>query len=141
MNNPNEIKALVNLLDDPDDFIFEDVRSKLLVLGTEVIPYLEDFWKNNNLDEIAFNKVDFLIKEINFNVIFKELKSWEDAANQDLFEGVLIINKYQNPSVDKDLIINLLNKIKQDIWLEISNNLTSFEKINIYRMICSKINP
>ena len=41
MNAQNEIAALVKLLDDPDELIFDQIRAKLMEIGPECIPLLE----------------------------------------------------------------------------------------------------
>jgi len=41
MATKNEIDALVSLLDDPDEIIFNQIKSQLLELGTDCIPHLE----------------------------------------------------------------------------------------------------
>ena len=37
---PNEIHALIQLLDDPDEGVYKHVREQLLARGTEVLPVL-----------------------------------------------------------------------------------------------------
>lgn len=46
--NKNEIVSLINLLDDPDENIFQHVHDKLIQIGLESIPYLEKSWKKIN---------------------------------------------------------------------------------------------
>ena len=41
MKSRNEIDALVSLLDDPDEIIFNQIKSQLLELGTDCIAHLE----------------------------------------------------------------------------------------------------
>ncbi len=48
MNLENSsIQALVKLIDDPDDSVFEHVRGKLIQFGPDAIPYLEQSWEND----------------------------------------------------------------------------------------------
>ena len=41
----SSIQALVKLIDDPDDSIFEHVRGQLIQFGPDAIPYLEQSWE------------------------------------------------------------------------------------------------
>ncbi len=51
MKDGNPILALIKLIDDPDEAIFEHVRDKLLSYGSEAIPFLEklDSYLSENL--------------------------------------------------------------------------------------------
>lgn len=40
----NEIHNLISLLEDPDKAIYSEVRSRLLELGADIIPDLENAW-------------------------------------------------------------------------------------------------
>ena len=55
MSNSDEIKALIHLLEDPDESIFKQVQGKLMEIGTNVIPHLEESWENEDLG-IIFQK-------------------------------------------------------------------------------------
>ena len=70
-----EISALISLLDDPDERIFEEVRSKLLSMGQEIIPTLENAWENS-FDAVIQNRIENIIHKIQFEKILGELKNW-----------------------------------------------------------------
>ena len=76
-----------------------------------------------------------LIKRIKQNVLAEELKSWLNSDDQDLLDGVFIINKILDPNIDRQVIENQLDKIKLDAWLELNYDLTSFEKVKILNRI------
>ncbi|HET7818190.1 MAG TPA: hypothetical protein VFL70_02680 [Bacteroidia bacterium] len=42
-----ELNALLSLLDDPDKNVYQHVREKLLSIGNEAIPALENVWENS----------------------------------------------------------------------------------------------
>lgn len=130
MLNENEIRSMVSLLDDPDNRVSQHIEEQLLQLGPPVIPLLESLWPEMET-ALQQDKLVQLIKRISSDAILNELKRWKESENQDLLEGVLIINKLQNPNLDRQLIDNQLDKIKLDAWLELNYDLTSFEKIKI----------
>ncbi|MBK7298332.1 MAG: hypothetical protein IPI91_17620 [Flavobacteriales bacterium] len=37
----NELRALITLIDDPDEAVYDQIRSKIVGLGEEVVPQLE----------------------------------------------------------------------------------------------------
>lgn len=45
MENLAEIDALLKLLDDPDEEIYQHVQQRLLGYGNEAISYLENAWE------------------------------------------------------------------------------------------------
>lgn len=47
ISNVEEIKALIALLDDEDEFIFENVNKKINELGEDTIPYLQKGFENS----------------------------------------------------------------------------------------------
>lgn len=59
----NEITALVKLLDDPNEEIYNQVSVRLLDQGYEVIPQLEKAWEQS-FDEKIQNRLENLIQEI-----------------------------------------------------------------------------
>ena len=61
----NEIHALISLLEDPDQDIYFQVRNKLVELGIEVIPDLENAWEMN-FDSLIQIRAEQIIHEIQF---------------------------------------------------------------------------
>ncbi len=135
MLNNNEIKALVSLLDDPDEFIYTEVKNKLRSLGEESIPFLEEFWETTSLNLESQSRIEDLIQEIQFEATYTELEKWVNKPSPDLMKGALLINQFQYPDLDPKPIIDTIEKIKRDVWLELNPNLTSFETIKVINKI------
>lgn len=131
MSDSKEIKALIHLLDDPDDFIYSEIKKKLLSYGEEVIPELESFWESNPLGLNIQDRIEDIIHLIQFDSIKDQLRAWANKPNPALLEGALLINKYQYPELDTEKITKEIEQIKTDIWIELNNNLTSYEKVNV----------
>ncbi len=132
--NKKEIFALISLLDDPDESVFQHVSMKFLSLGENVIPVLEDAWEHS-FDTLIQNRIENIIHQIQFDIIKDELKHWAQPENQDLLEGALLIARYQYPDVDIPKIHKQIAQIKQDVWLELNDYLTALEKIKIINHI------
>ena len=134
----DEIKAIVKLLDDPNEEIYNQVSGKLLDQGTEVIPQLEKAWEQS-FDEEIQSRLENLIQEIQLNSAKKSLKKWVETGGQDLFEGAFLVAKHQYPELEFAHYQSKLEVIKKDIWLEINENLTALEKVRIINHIFFKI--
>lgn len=139
MVSESEISALIRLLDDPDDFIFNEVKTKLLSYGDEVIPFLEDYWESNPMDITSQGRIEDIIQQIQHDAIKNELANWKNSESPDLLEGILLINKFQYPDLDVKHVTDKLEQIKRDVWIELNNNLTSFEKINVINQVLFNI--
>ncbi|MFI5205122.1 MAG: transglutaminase-like domain-containing protein, partial [Flavobacteriales bacterium] len=130
-----EIKALISLIDDPDDRIYSQVRTKLLEFGEEIIPALESEWESNEYGLVFQSRIETLIHEIQFSSVKDNLVRWIENGSHDLLEGVLIINRFQYPDLDEDRIKKRIHQLKQDVWLELNDNLTAFEQIRVINHI------
>ncbi len=138
MLNNKEVISLIALLDDDDTEIMHHVEEKLLSLGTDVIPILEHEWGSiHNLSHQQ--KIENIIHRIQFEKLLNELRNWRDSVEQDLLDGVYIIAKYRYPDLDKQVIVNEIDRIRLDIWLELHFDLTSFEKVRIVNHILYQV--
>lgn len=134
MINKDEIEAMLYLLDDSDERVVEEIESRILAEGPEVLPILNEYWNaDNNPERIA--SIHSLIKQIKQRSIVEDMRAWLMDSESDLLEGMIIIEKIANPNLDKQLLENKLDKIKLDAWLELKYDLTSFEKIKILNHI------
>jgi len=129
-----ELNALISLLDDPDEKVFEQVSMKFLSLGQEIIPLLEDAWERS-FDTLLQNRIENIIHQIQFDIIKDALKDWSSPENQNLLEGALLIAQYQYPDIDIIKIKKHIDQIKKDVWLELNENLTALEKVKILNHI------
>jgi len=130
MINPTEVNSLIRLLDDPDKEIYEHVHEKLLSLGTEAIDYLELAWEEA-FDPIQQERIANLVHEIQFGIVKKDLQLWYQGGAFDLLRGILIINRYQYPDLDEQKVINQIEAIKRDIWIQMMNEASPAEQIKL----------
>ena len=135
MAQQKEIKALIHLIDDPDEQIFNQIREKILSIGNEVIPLLEEAWENQNLGVLYQSRIEDIIHKIQFDAVYHNLYQLANSGSQDLLEGALIINRYQYPDLDEEDIKNKISAIRQDVWIELNNSLTAFEVIRVVNYI------
>ncbi|MBT8195298.1 MAG: transglutaminase-like domain-containing protein [Bacteroidia bacterium] len=129
-----EIKALISLLDDQDQEVQEHIQDKLLTLGTEVIPLLEDAW-GGSFDAILQERIEEVIHKIQFEVLVDEVNDWAANNSSDLLEGAILIAKYQYPDLSIDKIEKELERIKRDAWLEMNDNYTALEKVRVLNKV------
>jgi len=130
MINQTEVKSLIRLLDDPDQEIYNHVHNKLLSYGSEAIEYLESAFEQA-FDPIQQERIANLVHEIQFGTLKTDLKLWHQSGSFDLLQGILVINRYQYPDLDEQKLINQIESIKRDIWIQMMNEASPVEQIKL----------
>lgn len=130
----NELKALISLLDDPDENIFIHVEQQLITSGPETIPFLEEYWESS-FDPLSQSRIENIIHKIQFDQIKSDIQIWSLHQHEDLLEGLLIINRYQFPSLDEDKIHFQLAELRRSVWMELMYEMSPFEKIKLLNNI------
>jgi len=130
MINEKEVTSLIRLLDDPDQEIFSHVHEKLLSYGSVAIGYLESAFEQA-FDSIQQERIANLVHEIQFGTLKNDLKLWHQSGAFDLLQGILIINRYQYPDLDEQKIINQIEAIKRDVWIQMMNEASPAEQVKL----------
>ena len=136
--NLKEVIALITLLDDPDDGIYSEVKNRFIILGPPAIPHLETAWENS-FDALMQKRIEGIIHTIQFKALQNALKYWSENEQDDLFKGCCIISRYQYPDLDETKLKKQLQQIKQDVWLELHDDLTAIEKVKIINHILFEV--
>lgn len=136
--NLKEVIALITLLDDPDDGIYSEVKNRFIILGPPAIPHLETAWENS-FDALMQKRIEGIIHTIQFKALQNALKHWAENEQDNLFKGCAIISRYQYPDLDENKLKKQLHQIKQDVWLELHDDLTAIEKVKIINHILFEV--
>ncbi|GAB2985300.1 hypothetical protein GCM10027049_24840 [Mucilaginibacter puniceus] len=130
MINQTEVTSLIRLLDDPDQEIYNHVHDKLLSYGSEAIEHLESAFEQA-FDAIQQERIANLVHEIQFGIVKNDLKLWLHGGAFDLLQGILVINRYQYPDLDEQKIINQIEAIKRDVWIQMMNEASAAEQVKL----------
>ncbi|TAH02639.1 MAG: hypothetical protein EAZ15_04900 [Sphingobacteriales bacterium] len=130
MQNEKEIIAIIKLLDDPDEQIFMLIEDKILSYGSDIIEHLETAWAQS-FDALLQKRIENLVHKIQFNNVKQDLALWHNSGSFDLLRGVLIVNKYQYPDLEEQKIINQIEAIKREVWLQLINDCSPAETVKI----------
>ena len=130
-----ELQALISLLDDPDELVFQQIRSQIEQIGDEAIPALEYACEINEYGLLFEDRVTELIQQIQNSSIINGLSNWLDTSDQDLLEGLIKICKYQYPNLNEKEIYDFFDRLEKDIWLELNDGLTALEKLKVINHI------
>jgi len=134
MQKEAEINALFKLIDDPDEEVFNTIADRLLNYGTPIIPDLEHLWENT-LDEATLERIEIMIYKLRLQDLKEAFIEWKSKSDPSLFEGALLVTKFQFPELAIDSLRHQMEKIRRNIWLELNNYLTPLEQANVIRNI------
>ncbi|MCB0741490.1 MAG: transglutaminase family protein [Chitinophagaceae bacterium] len=134
MENNNEISALFTLIDDPDEEVFGLVSNKIVGYGKTIIPNLEHLWETTPSEETQ-SRIELLIHRLHFTELLEDFRQWSISGHHDLMLGAMLVSKYQYPEMATTLLVQEIEKIRRNIWLELNNYLTPLEQINIVTSI------
>lgn len=130
-----EIQALITLIDDPDEGIYCHVRDRILALGQPVVSVLEHAWEQDDQGDLVRNRIEDLLHTIHLDITYHRLEAWREAGGEDLLEGALAVCRYRYAELDEHRVKSRLAAVRQDIWLELNDNLTAFEKVRVFNHI------
>jgi regulator of sirC expression with transglutaminase-like and TPR domain len=134
MQKEAEISALFKLIDDPDEEVFNTIADRLLNYGSPIIPDLEHLWENT-LDEATLERIEIMIYKLRLQDLKEAFIEWKSKPDPSLFEGALLVTKFQFPELAIDSLRHQMEKIRRNIWLELNNYLTPLEQANVIRNI------
>ena len=133
MNN-EELNALISLLEDPDNEVFDSVKCRLLELGIEVLPELENAWESN-FDSLVQDRAEKIIHEIHFRNVVKSLNKWIQKKDKNLLDAWFIISKYQYPDIDEQYYRTKIYNLVSQINLELEKSFSELEKISAFNKV------
>ncbi len=129
-----EIRALLNLLDDPDEAIFASVRSRIIDLGTGILENIERHWETSENDLVR-QRIELLVHQVCFAELLIDFSRWLEDEQPQLLSGSMILAKYHHPNLEANQIFQKIEKLRRNIWLELNNYLTPIEQIHVFNSV------
>lgn len=134
MQETREISALFTLIDDPDQEVFSTVSNRIVDYGRGIIPNLENLWENTPSEEVQ-ERIELLIHKLHFIDLQNDFTQWKSNPYHDLLFGSLLVAKFQYPELATAPVLQELEKIRRNVWLELNSFLTSLEQANVISSI------
>lgn len=129
MEENKEISALFQLIDDPDEDVYHTVSDRIISFGKDIIPNLEHLWENTSNEEIQ-ERIELLIHRLHFRDLTDDFINWRDGE-ADLLQGALLVARYHYPEMDTSSVLQEIEKLRRNTWLELNNYLTALEQANV----------
>jgi hypothetical protein len=134
MHETREISALLTLIDDPDQEVFSTVSSRIVDYGRGIIPNLENLWENTPSEDVQ-ERIEMLIHRLHYNDLVNDFTNWKDNPYHDLLFGSLLVAKFQYPELITAPVLQELERIRRNVWLELNSFLTPLEQANVISSI------
>jgi regulator of sirC expression with transglutaminase-like and TPR domain len=134
MSVDTELKSIVSLLDDTDDFVVEAINRRMLGRGESVLRDLEVLYnkeKSYKVKGLIADKMQYLSNEF----ILDELSRMVNMDYPDLERGIYLISKLIVPDIDEIYYQDLLGILIGDLVKEITQEKTALEKMQIFNHI------
>jgi regulator of sirC expression with transglutaminase-like and TPR domain len=125
-----ELEALISLLEDPDNQVFDNVANRLIELGEEVVSPLEKRWDITLKPDLQ-ERIENIIRKIQLNTLKRGVDSWKSGGGTNLLFGAFLVARFQYPELAFEPLNVKIEKIKKDIWLELNSGLTAMEKVKV----------
>jgi len=129
-----ELNALVHLLDEPDERVFDSIREKISSFGKEALPYLEKALEVS-FDTFIQERAGEIIRDIQRGELHVEFTNWINTSSSDLLKGYLMVTRSQYPELSEETLTIRVEQMKMDAWLELNDNLTALENIKVLNHI------
>lgn len=124
---------MLHLIDDPDEDVYNTVTEKIISFGKDIIPNLENLWETIN-NEDAQERIELLIHNLHLRDLTEEFRLWM-SGEAGLLEGAILVSKYHYPEMQRAVIMQDIEKLRRNMWLELNNYLTPIEKVNVLNSI------
>lgn len=135
MIEENELKALVLLLEDNDEEIWQVALNALSVASIEQVDSLDSYLYNEVNTAEQRDRLEEAIDNIRVNHLSNKLTEWKNGGGRNLLHGMLLISQFKYPDLTEQYLIEKLETLRLDAWLEFHYDLTSFEKVKILNYV------
>jgi regulator of sirC expression with transglutaminase-like and TPR domain len=135
MLEASKIQALLSLLDDSEQEVWQAAYAALAEL-----PYTETDTLQNYLYEAIDSpetktRLEQCIVDIRIKHFGELILNWKNKGGENLLEAMVYICQFRYPDVTELEIMEQLETLRLDAWLEFHYDLTSFEKVKILNYI------
>ncbi len=134
----NQIPALINLLDEPDEQIFVRIREQLLALGLPALKPLETALENS-FDPVVQERIQVIVHQINQTAVRDALSDWARTGSDDLLKGFFLVTRSNYPDLNEEELTIAIEQLRMDIWVELHENLTALENVKVINHVLFNI--
>ncbi|MDG5766870.1 transglutaminase-like domain-containing protein [Balneolales bacterium ANBcel1] len=130
----SELRALVSLLDDPDQFVQQKVEERLSQLGESHVPLLDEIRRETS-DTAIRQRLSEMIHDITFPSLEQEFAEFAEKgirSNEDLEQGQLLLSRFDNPTLRTDLYRRQLDRMASRLEPEVRSEFSPSDQVRSF---------
>lgn len=124
-------KALISLLEDPDERIYLVIKQVIKSEGERIITFLQETINASFTLPLQKSRAEEILLLIRLDQITSELISWKGSHDKDLLKALITLTRLNDPELDESFILQQMETIRKDVWLELNDYQTAFEQVKI----------
>ncbi|MCL1973285.1 MAG: hypothetical protein FWG54_00535 [Bacteroidetes bacterium] len=130
-----DLAALVSLLDDSDHEVIPVVRDRLVGMGPPVIGILKSYRQRCSHNPQLAQRLERVIADIQVNRASEALMEWCSEEDPELIRGICLLFELISPETPTSSIIQSLNEMANEVWMELRDSQTVVEQVNLFNHI------
>ncbi|MCH1583041.1 MAG: transglutaminase-like domain-containing protein [Flavobacteriales bacterium] len=130
-----ELNALISLLEDPDEGIYHTVRQELEQIGEAVLLPLRDAISEEGHGDIFLKRAKELLDHLGADEVRGGFADWINSDDHHLAEALILLDRYIDPTRSVEALKETLQRVRQDIWLELNDDMTALEQVRVINRI------
>jgi regulator of sirC expression with transglutaminase-like and TPR domain len=130
-----ELNALISLLEDPDDGVYQTVRQELEQIGEAALMPLRDAIAADGHGEVFLNRAKALLDHLGTDEVRSGFADWIGSEDHQVGEALRLLDRYVDPTRDQEELAKAMHRIRQDIWLELNDEMTALEQVKVINRI------
>ncbi len=134
----NRLNALISLVDEPDNVLFEKVCEDLYNYGATALPFLQKAFDNAANEDLR-TRFGFIIDELQQKDLFIYLSIWAITKSDDLLWAYLLVTRLHYRDMDIQAVMNSVNEIIQEVRMELNPALTLLEKVRVINHVLFEV--
>lgn len=138
-NSYKKRKALVALLEDPDERIYLVVSQVIRLEGTGMLELLDEVIYNVELNDLQRFRAAEISETIRLEAVRNELKLWKDSHEKDLLQAIISLSKIHNSHLNEAKVLEQMEQLRRDVWLELNDYQTAFEQVKVLNHVFFKV--
>ena len=108
--NDSSIKALISLLEDPSEIIYNEIHQNILALGSDGIPHFQKAYDDSD-SELQKERIVAILDNLKLDKLKKDLENWNSFNQENLLAGLILIARYGYPNLDSEKIEKIINNM------------------------------
>lgn len=139
MNSLKKRKALVALLEDPDERIYLVVSQVIRLEGIGMLDLLDAVMSNDSPSTLHRSRASEIAESIRLDAVRRELSLWKDSQEKDLLQAIISLSKIHNSQLEESWVLQQMEMLRKDVWLELNNYQTAFEQVKVLNHVFFKV--